>query len=73
MTPLHWASKWGHVAVVQYLVETCKANVEAKAVSGGWDVLSVPLPHLPTFTTPSSRLTCRLPSARWLHTSPFGF
>ena len=32
-TPLHEASIEGHVAVVQYLVETAKADVEAKNVS----------------------------------------
>ena len=31
-TPLHWASWNGNVTVVQYLVETAKADVEAKQV-----------------------------------------
>ena len=34
-TPLHGASFEGQVAVVQYLVETAKADVEAKNVSEG--------------------------------------
>ena len=34
MTPLHWASRNSHVAVIKYLVETAKADVEAKDVSG---------------------------------------
>ena len=34
-TPLHLATHKGHVAVVQYLVETAKADVDVKNVSEG--------------------------------------
>ena len=34
LTPLHCASRWGHLAIVQYLVEECHSNVEAMTTSG---------------------------------------
>ena len=54
MTLLHEASKNGRVAVVQYLLETAKADVEAKNVSelGGFRGDIAPGP-------PSSSLSLR--------------
>ena len=50
-TPLHWGSRMGHVAVVQYLAETAKASVEAKNVSGGRLLSHLLSPH-PTHPCP---------------------
>jgi ankyrin repeat protein len=42
--PLYWASLHGHLAVVQYLIETARANVHA-VTDRGWTALHVASAH----------------------------
>ena len=33
-TPLHWAARNGHLAVVEYLVDHCQVNLEDATIDG---------------------------------------